>query len=212
MIAGIWSALAHAEPPASTAVTPERDDTWHGRFGFGLNPVASRTDRLPKAHMGFGASLAGFLQLPYRISAGVGFDWERYTFDSRNHGDPDGAAPRYTGEVLAHTRLMALVQWDVLRRGLITPFILAGLGYGWEHAELTQWQCAPALMSGRVLGAGAGLDVAVHELIGVGLEYRINTLPSATAACTLALIPDEPLGQPSDFLSQRIGITLSTRH
>lgn len=201
LIAGIgWAAHAHAEP------------TWHARVGVGLNPVASDAAPLPRAHTGFGGSLSGFAQLPYRVSAGVGFDWERYTFDSQNQGDPYGAPPRYTDEVLIHTRLMALVQWDILRRELITPYVLAGLGYGWESAELTQWQCRPALQSGLVMGAGAGLDLAVHERIGIGAEYRINTLPSGTVSCTAAYFPDEPMGPPSDFLSQRIGITLSIRH
>jgi hypothetical protein len=214
-LAGICcSAHAHAEAlgTSNTLETRRLDHTWHGRVGVGLNPVARGTESLPTVHMGFGASLAGFVQLPYRISAGVGFDWERYTFDSNNYGDPYGSAPRYTDEVLTQTRLMALVQWDILRRRFITPFILVGLGYGWEGAELTRWQCSPALMSGLVVGGGAGLDLAVHELIGVGLEYRINSLPHATASCTLAFLDDEPIGPPSDFLSQRIGITLSMRH
>jgi opacity protein-like surface antigen len=201
LIAGIgWSAQAHAET------------TWHARVGVGLNPVASDAAQVPRAHTGFGASLSGFAQLPHRISAGVGFDWERYTFDSQNFGDPYGSAPRYTGEVLTHTRLMALVQWDILRRRLITPYVLAGLGYGWEDAELTQWQCTPALQSGLVVGGGAGLDLAVHELISVGVEYRIHTLPSGTLDCTLAFVFAEPMGPPSDFLSQRIGIALSLRY
>jgi hypothetical protein len=106
---------------------------------------------------------------------------------------------------------MALVQWDVLRRRFVTPYILAGVGYCWEDAELTAWQCSPALMSGVVVGGGAGLDLAVHEWVGVGVEYRVNTLPKATASCTLALIYDEPIGPPSDFVSQRIGLTLSMR-
>lgn len=215
ILAGICaSAHAQAETPAAPdpSETRERDATWHARVGFGLNPVSSTDDRLPTAHMGFGASLSGFIQLPYRFSAGAGVDWERYTFDSKAVGDADGSPPRFTGEILTHTRVMALVQWDILRRRLLTPFILAGLGYGWEHAELTTWQCSPALMSGRVLGGGAGLDLAVHELIAVGLEYRINTLPHGTLTCTLAFIRNEPVGPPSDFVSQRIGITLSVRH
>jgi opacity protein-like surface antigen len=215
IIAGMCcSAHVHAEASGTsgTLEAPEHDYTWHGRVGFGLNPVARDPDELPAVHAGFGASLSGFVHLPYRISAGVGFDWERYTFDSKNYGDPPGSAARYTDEVLTHTRLMALVQWDVLRHRFVTPYILAGLGYGWEDAELTEWQCGPALMSGVVVGGGAGLDVAVHELIGIGLEYRINTLPKATATCTLAFISDEPMGPPSDFVSQRIGITLSMRY
>jgi hypothetical protein len=212
IIAGICCvAHAEAEPPG-TSETREGDHAWHGRVGVGLNLVSRGADGLPTVHMGFGASVSGFVHLPYRISAGVGFDWERYTFDSTNHGAPLGSAPRYTDEVLTHTRLMALVQWDVLRRRIVTPYVLAGLGYGWEGAELTEWQCSPALMSGAVVGGGAGLDLAVHELVGVGLEYRVNTLPKATASCTLAFIPDEPVGPPSDFVSQRIGITLSMLH
>jgi opacity protein-like surface antigen len=152
------------------------------------------------------------MQLPYRVSAGLGFDWERYTFDSNNSGDGTRLTPRYTGEPLTHTRLMALVQWDILRRRFITPFLLVGLGYGWEDADVTDWQCSPALMSGLVVGAGGGLELAVHESIGVGVEYRINTLPETTVTCTLAAIADEPIGPPSDFSSQRAGITLSLRH
>ena len=104
------------------------------------------------------------------------------------------------------------MQWDILRRELITPYVLAGLGYGWEDAELTRWQCTPALQSGLVVGGGAGLDLAVHERIAVGVEYRINTLPSGAGDCSLAFIYAEPMGTPSDFLSQRIGVTLSLRY
>jgi opacity protein-like surface antigen len=179
--AACCAAPARAEPPreaisgeAISGEAPERDVTWRARLGVGLNPVARSSDRLPTVHSGFGASLAGFVQLPYRVSAGLGFDWERYTFDSNNSRDGARLTPRYTGEPLTHTRLMALVQWDILRRRFITPFLLVGLGYGWEDAEVTDWQCSPALMSGLVVGAGGGLELAVHESIGVGVEYRIN--------------------------------------
>ena len=215
VIAGMCCAAhAHSEPPGASGTlgTRERDSTWHGRLGVGLNPVARETDELPSVHTGFGASLSGFVRLPYRMSAGIGFDWERYTFDTNNFGDPAGSVARYKGEVLTHTRLMALAQWDVLRHRVVTPYILAGVGYGWEDAELTEWQCRPALMSGVVVGGGAGLELAVHESIGVGLEYRINSLPKATVSCTLAAISEEPIGPPSDFVSQRIGITLSVRY
>lgn len=214
IIAGMCrSAHADAETPHTAGILQtQRDHTFHGRVGLGLNPVARSSDELPTVHMGYGGSLSGFVHLPHRFSAGVGFDWERYTFDSKNYADPPGSAARYADEVLTHTRLMALVQWDVLRHRVVTPYILAGLGYGWEDAELTAWQCSPRLMSGVVVGGGAGLDLAVHELLGVGLEYRMNTLPKATASCTLAFIVDEPMGPPSDFVSQRIGITLSMRY
>jgi opacity protein-like surface antigen len=215
VIAGMCSAAhAHAETPGTpgTLETRERDHTWHGRVGVGRNPVARGADELPAVHTGFGASLSGFARVPYRFSVGVGFDWERYTFDSKNYGDPLGSAARYTDEVLTHTRLMTLVQWDVLQHRVVTPYILVGLGYGWEQGELTAWQCSPALMSGLVVGGGAGLDVAVHEVIGVGLEYRINTLPKAIATCTWAFISNEPIGPPSDFVSQRIAVTLSVQY
>jgi hypothetical protein len=97
IIAGMCcSAHVHAETPATagTSEAPERDYAWHGRVGFGVNPVTSDAEELPAVHVGFGASLSGFVRLPYRISAGVGFDWERYTFDSKNYGDPPGSAAR----------------------------------------------------------------------------------------------------------------------
>lgn len=168
-------------------------------------------DDLPRAHLGLGASLSGFVQLPYRLSAGAGFDWERYTFDANNSGDPLGSGPRYTDEVLTHTRLMALAQWDILPRRFLTPYVLAGAGYGWEDAELTTWQCTPALKSGPVVGAGAGVDLALSRAVGVGFEYRANSLPFRTQICTQAQRDAEPMGPPSDFFSQRLGATLSAR-
>jgi opacity protein-like surface antigen len=208
------AANANAQAPAATAPleTGAREHWLHARVGVGLNPVVGDDSSLPTAHLGYGASLAAFVYLPYRISTGVGFDWERYTFDSNNFGDASGSPARYTDEALTHTRLMALMQWDILPRRVVTPYVLAGLGYGWEDAELTQWQCSPALSSGPVLGAGAGLDWAVHHFLDVGLEYRVNTLPQGSRSCTLAFISNEPLGPPADFTSQRVGLTLSVRY
>lgn len=207
-----WPLPAQAETTASGGPVERALGTWHGRFGVGVNPVSSGDNRLPTAHTGFGASLSGFVLLPLRLSAGLNFDWDRYTFDSANHEDlGTSVPPRYRDEVLMHTRLMALVQWDVLSRGLITPFVVAGAGYGWEHAALTEWQCTPKLSSGLVYGAGLGLDLAVYEAVAIGIEYRANALPDSTKTCTLAIIDNEPLGTPSDFFSQRIGLTLSVR-
>jgi opacity protein-like surface antigen len=142
----------------------------------------------------------------------LAFDWDRYTFDSKNYGDPPGNRARYTDQVLSQARLMALLQWDVLERRLITPFVVTGLGYGWQNADLTSWQCRPDLPHGLALGAGAGLDFAVHELVGVGVEYRINTLPLGSRICTMAEIDAEPMGPPQDALWQRIAITFSVRN
>jgi hypothetical protein len=186
--------------------------TWLGRVSVGLNPVVSRTEYLPKAHLGFGVSLAGFVKLPYRFNAGLGFDWERYTFDSENMGDGNQSPPRYTDQVLTHSRVMGLVQWDVLPRRFITPFLLVGAGYGWEHSQLTQWQCTPALGYGLVVGGGVGLDIALSEIWSLGVEYRANTLPMGPRNCNPSFIFAEPRGAPSDFFSQRIGVTLSVEY
>jgi Outer membrane protein beta-barrel domain len=212
-LAGIcFTALGHAadgQPAADASLM--NDATWRARLGLGVNPVVSSSEYLPKAHTGFGASLAGFVQLPYRLNVGLGADWERYTFDSNNNGDANRTTPRYTDEVLTHVRVMAQLQWDILKRQLITPSVFVGAGYGWEGAELTTWQCQPRRMHGPVVGAGVGLDLALNSMFDIGLEYRANTLPLGTRMCTLALIEDEPLGTPSDFFSQRIGLTFSVR-
>jgi len=196
----------------ASAPEPENDTFWHARVGIGLNPVIGQDDRLPTAYTGFGASLSGFVSLPLRLSAGAGLDWEQYTFDSNNHGDSQRTPPLYTGEILTQMRLMGLVQWDILRRGLVTPFVVLGAGYGWEKAALTGWQCTPVNSRGLVMGGGFGVQLALSDKLGAGVEYRGNTLPLGPTVCTLALFDDEPLGAPSDFFSHRIGITLSVRN
>lgn len=107
------SAGATSNPPVATA---EQTDTWHGRIGLGVNAVISGNDALPNAHTGFGASISAFIQLTQRISTGLAFDWDRYTFDSKNHGDPPGTAARYTDGALTEARVMELVQWDTIKR------------------------------------------------------------------------------------------------
>ena len=42
------------------------------------------------------------------------------------------------------------------------------------------------------------------------MEYRITSLPmGSTSMCTMALILDEPMGPPRDFVPQLLGLTLS---
>lgn len=200
-----------ADSAAPTEGAWGQNARWHGRLGIGLNPVAHFEDELPRAHTGFGAALSGFAQLWERFSVGVGADWERYAFDSGNTGDPVGSAPRYTDEVWTHSRLMALVQWDVMGRRFVAPFLVAGVGYGWQDASLTVEQCTPALANGPVVGVGGGLDVALGDAVGVGLEYRANTSPAGSSNCTAVYIPEEPLGPPGFALLQRVGINVSLR-
>lgn len=185
--------------------------TRHGRLGVGVNPVLEADDYLPIAKTGFGASVAGFYQLPYRLSVGVGIDVERYTYDSANYGDGLEPSPRYVDQSLVNVRPQALLQWDILSRTLFNPYLLIGAGYVWQHAELNDWQCRPKQDSGPVVGAGGGLDVAFSDAIGVGFEYRINTLPLTPRSCNLALIDLEPRGAPR-VAPHRFGITFGVRH
>lgn len=202
---GVGSANTELNPPSAAPF-------WHARLGAGVNPVLGQASYSSQAHTGFGASLHGFIYLPHRFSVGAGFDWERYTYDSGVSGDPVDASPRYKDQALMHSRAMALVQWDVLPRGFINPYLLAGAGYGWEHAEVTTWQCSPKQNQGAVVGGGLGVEVALNQLLALGVEYRVNTLPLATRSCTLAFITNEPDGAPSDFLSQRVALTVGLRH
>lgn len=185
--------------------------TWHGRLGVGVNPVLDAEDYLPIAHTGFGASVAGFYQLPYRLSVGAGFDLERYTYDSANSGDDPYGAPRYVDQSLYNMRAQALLQWDIWTRSLVTPYVWLGPGYLWQHAESTDWQCHPDQNSGPVVGAGAGLDVALSSTIGVGVEYRVNTPPLTGRLCNGAQIDAEPRGVPG-VTPHRFGLTFSVRH
>lgn len=206
------SSLRAEESSTRAQDSQQNNTTWHARLGVGVSPIIEQNTTLPDAHTGFGASISGFYQLPFRLSVGANFDWDAFTFDSANHGDlRTNRSPRYQDRGLRHTRLMGLVQWDILDRNFITPFVIAGAGYGWEHATLTEWQCSPKLASGLVLSAGLGAEVALTELFGLGVEYRISSLPSSIRSCTLAQIDDEPLGAPGDFIPQRIALTFSLR-
>jgi opacity protein-like surface antigen len=166
---------------------------------------------LPEAHLGFGGFVAVFLQLPVQLSAGIGGDWERYRYDSANNGDDPTGPPRYKDETLDYTRLLGLVQYDMLPQSVLNPFVFGLAGYQWERHELTRWQCRPKQASGVMFGGGLGVEYAVSELARVGVEYRYATQPDSTATCTLAFIPDEPRGAPYDFSPMRIALTLSAR-
>lgn len=196
---------------ATPTDTARASTTWHGRLGVGVNPVLDAEDYLPIAKTGFGASVAGFYQLPYRLSVGAGFDLERYTYDSANSGDDPYAPPRYVAQSLYNMRAQALLQWDIWTRSLVTPYLWIGPGYVWEHAELTDWQCNPKQNSGPVVGAGAGVDIALSSAIGVGAEYRVNTPPLTGRWCNMAQIDAEPRGAPY-VTPHRFGLTFSVRH
>lgn len=191
--------------------TVAKESDFHARVGFGVTPVAFLSDdHLPTAHHGFGAFFSAFGELPYRFSLGGGFDWERYGYETTTMaGSRDGEVV-FPDEQLTHTRLLGLVEWDVLERGLVNPYLLALAGWGWEHATKTRWQCSPDTASGPVFGGGVGVDVAALSWLAIGLEYRIATLPIASPSmCTLAQFDDEPKGPPRDFIPQRIALTLS---
>lgn len=196
---------------AAAEEAPEAPVTWHGRLGVGVNPVLDAEDYLPIAKTGFGASVAGFYQLPYRLSVGAGLDVERYTYDSSNYADRSDDPPRYVDQSLVNVRPQVLLQWDIWRRTLVNPYLLIGAGYVWQQAEVTSWQCRPRQNSGPVVGAGGGFAVALSDAIGVGFEYRVNTSPLTPRSCTLALIELEPRGAP-EVLSHRFGVTVSVRH
>lgn len=187
----------------------ERD--FFARAGFGVTPVSSqREDRLPQAHTGVGLFMMAFAQLPYRLSLGGGFEWERYSYETATESDSRQGITTFPDEALTHTRLLGALEWDLLERGLVNPYLIAVAGYGWEGATKNSWQCSPKNASGPVVGGGAGVELAARPWLSVGLEYRITTLPLlVTYTCTMAIMPDEPLGPPSDFVPQRIALTLS---
>lgn len=197
-------------PP--NGATASEASNFHARAGFGVTPVAFRSsDHLPTAHHGVGAFFSAFAELPYRFSLGGGFDWERYSYETTTSAGGLYDDPVFPDETLTHTRLLLLGEWDVLERGLVNPYLLALAGLGWEHATKTDWQCSPKTASGPVFGGGVGVDIAAAPWLAVGMEYRIATMPIALSptVCTGAIFPDEPMGPPSDFIPQRIALTLS---
>ena len=196
-------------PESEVGASSDRD--FHVRGGFGMTPVVfRRTDHLPEAHHGVGAFFTAFAQLPYRLSLGGGFDWERYSYETATSEDYTDGVATFPAEKLTHTRLLGVFEWDLLERGFVNPYLLGVAGWGWEQATKTGWQCSPETASGPVVGGGAGVDIAVSPWLAVGLEYRITTLPlMSESMCTMAYIPDEPIGTPGDFIPQRIALTLS---
>lgn len=187
---------------------PSKEVTWHARLGVGVNPIFGTDNTLPIAKTGFGGTISGFYQLPYRFSLGAGYDWERYTYDSANVDDPLTMPPRYVDEALIHNRLQALVQWDILPRGFVTPFLLVGAGYGWKHDDLADSQCRPKPFA---VGAGAGVEVALGSAFGVGFEYRINAPLLGASKCTTAYDVSGPKDAP-DITFHRVGLTFNVRH
>jgi len=198
-----------AAPMLEASEANERD--FFARVGFGVTPVSSqRSDQLPKAHHGVGLFMMAFAQLPYRLSLGGGFEWERYSYETATQSDSRQGITTFPDERLTHSRLLGAFEWDLVERGLVNPYLLAVTGWGWEHATKNTWQCSPKNASGPVVGAGAGVEVAARPWLSVGLEYRVTTLPLfVTYTCTMAEMPDEPLAPPSDFVPQRIALTLS---
>jgi hypothetical protein len=194
-----------------TSAKSTQEETWHARLGVSVNPVLDAEDYLPIAKTGFGGSVSAFYRLPYRLGVGAGVDLDRYTYDSSNHGDGPYGPPRYVDQQLLDVRAQALLQWDWWARDLINPYLLIGAGYVWQHAELTDWQCYPKQNSGPVASAGAGFDVALGAMVGVGFEYRVSTPPLSSRSCNLALIYDEPRGAPR-ITTHRLGLTVSVRH
>lgn len=198
------------EPSPAPDTTFSEQSNFHARGGFGITPVVFRsTDHLPTAHHGVGAFLSAFADLPYRLSIGGGFDWERYSYETTTSAGGRGDDPVFPDETLTYTRLLGAVEWRVLARGLVNPYLFAVAGWGWENATKTRWQCSPETASGPVFGGGAGVDIAASSWLSIGAQYRIVTQPRTVYACTLAEIPDEPMGPPSDFFPQRLALTLS---
>lgn len=189
---------------------PAVETTWHARLGVGWNPVLDSNDRLPTADAGFGGTLSGFYQLPHRLSVGAGFDRERYTYDTSLTASAANTPPRYVDLDLYVNRLQVLAQWDLLPRNFVTPFLVLGAGYHWQQAEVTDWQCRPKQQTGPVVGAGLGLEMTLGSGLGLGFEYRTNTPPLSARTCTLAYVPDEPLGAPT-VTSHRFGLTFGVR-
>lgn len=198
------------EPPTSEA-SDVRERDFFARGGFGITPVSfRRTDQLPEAYTGVGLFMMAFAQLPYRLGLGGGFEWERYSYATATHSDSALGITTFPDEKLTHSRLLGALEWDLFDRGLVNPYVLGVAGWGWEHASKNRWQCSPENASGPVVGGGAGVELAARPWLSVGLEYRVTTLPLlATYTCTMAEMPDEPLGPPSDFVPQRIALTLS---
>lgn len=196
-------------PPSDT--TSAEASNFHARGGFGITPVVFRsTDHLPTAHHGAGAFLTAFAELPYRFSLGGGVDWERYSYETTTVEGDLRDDPVYPDEELTHTRLLGALEWGVLERGLVNPYLLAVMGFGWEQATKTRWQCSPKTSSGPVFGGGVGVDIAVTSWLSMGAEYRIVTQPLFSGiTCADANFTDEPMGPPSDFIPQRIALTLS---
>lgn len=146
-------------PTSETGTSTTR--TFHARAGGGVAPVMLRsTDHLPTAHHGIGAFVTAFVQLPYRLSLGAGFEWERYSYETTTHEDYTKDHATFPEEELTHSRVLGVLQWDFLERG-VNPFVLGVAGMGWERATKTDWQCTPNTMSGPVVGGGAGVDLAV---------------------------------------------------
>jgi len=198
-----------AAPSSEASDANERD--FFARAGFGVTPVLfRRSDHLPEAHHGMGLFMMAFAQLPYRLSLGGGFEWERYSYETATSADYSQGVTTFPEERLTHSRLLGVLEWDLLERGLVNPYVLGVAGWGWEQATKNTWQCSPKNASGPVVGGGAGVELAARPWLSVGLEYRITTLPLlVTYTCTLAEIPDEPMGPPADFVPQRIALTLS---
>lgn len=186
------------------------ETTWHARLGLGVNPALGGRDNLPTAKTGLGGSLSAFRQLPYRLSLGPGFDLERYTYDTTNPPDSTTGQTLFTDVELYFGRIMALLQWDILERKLVNPFLLVGLGFGIGHAEIPLRQCSPSQPIGPVVGVGAGVDIAIGETLGLGFEYRGNSPPITPYSCAYLYMPDAPRGAPL-VISHRFGLTLSFR-
>ena len=198
-----------ATPTSEAGDATGRD--FFARGGFGVTPVwFQHTDQVPEAHTGVGVFMMAFAQLPYRLSLGGGFDWERYSYETATHQDSSQGIATFPEERLTHSRLLGALQWDLLERGLVNPYVLGVGGWGWEQATKTGWQCSPKTARGPVVGAGAGVEVAARPWLSLGLEYRITTLPLiGLYTCTLVEMPNEPLGAPANFIPQRIALTLS---
>lgn len=209
--ASAGGARADTEAPATSppSEAAAKESNFHARGGFGITPVAFQSDdELPTAHHGVGAFFTAFAELPYRLSLGAGFDWERYRYEmTTREAAPEVAFP---DERLTYTRLLGLVEWDLLERGLVNPYLLAVVGLGWQAATKTSSHCSSDTGAGPVLGGGLGVDVAVSRWFAVGVEYRITAGPFTSAiACQPIDDPSDPRGDPSDFIPQRIALTLS---
>jgi len=212
MVLGVDHARAETEgekPTSEASDASERD--FFARGGFGITPVwFRRADRLPEAHTGVGLFMMAFAQLPYRLGLGGGFEWERYSYATATHRDYAQGITTFPDERLTHSRLLGALEWDLFERGFVNPYVLGVAGWGWGHATKNSWQCSPENASGPVVGGGAGVELAARPWLSLGLEYRVTTLPLLTIySCSLVEMPDEPLGPPSDFVPQRIALTLS---